>query len=118
MLAPDAHRDPSSHAARVTPSIGGGPGKTRTSDLRFRKPLLYPAELRDQCQFQGRTIIIVRDAVNFSPAGRDHPRTSLRKALHRQARCTFASTPNANSGTFGQKVQSGDGLRFVRRKIA
>jgi hypothetical protein len=26
----------------------GGPGKTRTSDLRFRKPLLYPAELRDQ----------------------------------------------------------------------
>ena len=25
----------------------GGPGKTRTSDLRFRKPLLYPAELRD-----------------------------------------------------------------------
>ena len=26
----------------------GGPGKTRTCDLRFRKPLLYPAELRDQ----------------------------------------------------------------------
>src|SRR5579862_1933268 len=26
----------------------GGPGKTRTSDLRFRKPLLYPAELRDR----------------------------------------------------------------------
>ena len=25
----------------------GDPGKTRTSDLRFRKPLLYPAELRD-----------------------------------------------------------------------
>jgi hypothetical protein len=26
----------------------GGPERTRTSDLRFRKPLLYPAELRDQ----------------------------------------------------------------------
>ena len=26
----------------------GGPGKTRTCDLRFRKPLLYPAELRDR----------------------------------------------------------------------
>ena len=26
--------------------IIGGPERTRTSDLRFRKPLLYPAELR------------------------------------------------------------------------
>src|SRR3972149_4695079 len=26
----------------------GGPGMTRTCDLRFRKPLLYPAELRDR----------------------------------------------------------------------
>ena len=26
---------------------GGGPDRTRTCDLRFRKPLLYPAELRD-----------------------------------------------------------------------
>src|SRR3954454_20262331 len=26
----------------------GDPGKTRTSDLRFRKPPLYPAELRDR----------------------------------------------------------------------
>jgi hypothetical protein len=26
---------------------GGGPERSRTSDLRFRKPLLYPAELRD-----------------------------------------------------------------------
>jgi hypothetical protein len=26
----------------------GGPDRTRTCDLRFRKPLLYPAELRDQ----------------------------------------------------------------------
>src|SRR6185312_2783139 len=26
----------------------GDPGKTRTSDLRFRKPSLYPAELRDR----------------------------------------------------------------------
>src|ERR1700719_1809497 len=26
----------------------GGPERTRTSDLRLRKPLLYPTELRDQ----------------------------------------------------------------------
>ena len=29
-------------------SYCGDPGKTRTSDLRFRKPSLYPAELRDR----------------------------------------------------------------------
>jgi hypothetical protein len=28
--------------------ITGGPERTRTSDLRFRKPLLYPTELRDR----------------------------------------------------------------------
>ncbi len=33
-------------------SLGGGPGKTRTCDLRFSKPLLYPAELRDQAEFR------------------------------------------------------------------
>ena len=27
--------------------FAGGPERTRTSDLRFRKPLLYPVELRD-----------------------------------------------------------------------
>src|SRR5215831_17834715 len=31
-----------------TPDFVGGPERTRTSDLRFRKPLLYPTELRDQ----------------------------------------------------------------------
>jgi hypothetical protein len=30
----------------------GDPGMTRTCDLRFRKPSLYPAELRDRMQFQ------------------------------------------------------------------
>jgi hypothetical protein len=29
----------------------GGPDRTRTCDLRFRKPLLYPAELRDLALF-------------------------------------------------------------------
>src|SRR5437879_9344655 len=27
----------------------GGPGQSRTADQRFRKPLLYPPELRGQC---------------------------------------------------------------------
>jgi hypothetical protein len=29
-------------------ALSGDPGMTRTSDLRFRKPPLYPAELRDR----------------------------------------------------------------------
>jgi hypothetical protein len=29
----------------------GDPGMTRTCDLRFRKPSLYPAELRDRIDF-------------------------------------------------------------------
>src|SRR5579863_2714024 len=36
----------------------GGPGKTRTCDLRFRKPLLYPAELRDQLRASRRHNIV------------------------------------------------------------
>ncbi len=36
------------------------PGRTRTSDLRFRKPVLYPAELRAP---SGRTIAPVRFSV-------------------------------------------------------
>jgi hypothetical protein len=35
----------SEHACCLSMS---GPERTRTSDLRFRKPLLYPAELRDR----------------------------------------------------------------------
>ena len=31
---------------RVSTPVGNTPGRTRTSDLRFRRPLLYPAELR------------------------------------------------------------------------
>ena len=33
------------------------PGETRTHDLRFRKPLLYPAELRGQKPFCENTYI-------------------------------------------------------------
>ena len=33
-----------------TPRGDGGPGRTRTSDLRFRKPLLCPAELRNRAR--------------------------------------------------------------------
>jgi hypothetical protein len=29
-------------------NLFGGPGRTRTCDLRFRKPSLYPAELRSR----------------------------------------------------------------------
>jgi hypothetical protein len=31
---------------RASDRKDGGPGQSRTADLRFRKPLLYPTELR------------------------------------------------------------------------
>src|SRR5437660_12671166 len=37
--------------AAVQRPLSGGPDRTRTCDLRFRKPLLYPAELRDRLAF-------------------------------------------------------------------
>ncbi len=45
----NAHaRDHVTLAAHPALAKNGGPGGTRTPDLRFRKPLLYPAELRDR----------------------------------------------------------------------
>ena len=40
--------------ARVTrlAEKNGDPGMTRTCDLRFRKPPLYPAELRDRVRLK------------------------------------------------------------------
>jgi hypothetical protein len=42
-------RSPSRSAIALIDFLNGDPGMTRTSDLRFRKPPLYPAELRDRC---------------------------------------------------------------------
>src|SRR5580700_10393110 len=44
--------------------IIGGPGKTRTCDLRFRKPLLYPAELRDRSWKSSLLTLYTSDRVN------------------------------------------------------
>ena len=49
---PEAHDDESPAMTGLSKSlflrgICGGPGGIRTPDLRFRKPLLYPAELRN-----------------------------------------------------------------------
>ena len=38
-------------ADRLRLQGNGDPGMTRTCDLRFRKPPLYPAELRDQANY-------------------------------------------------------------------
>src|ERR1700679_2328578 len=39
--------DPAAATVKITRK-NGDPGMTRTCDLRFRKPSLYPAELRDR----------------------------------------------------------------------
>jgi hypothetical protein len=48
----------------------GGPGKTRTCDLRFRKPLLYPAELRDRLRRLGVARGRALRSYSISPACR------------------------------------------------
>ena len=51
----------------------GDPGMTRTCDLRFRKPSLYPAELRDRrARWRGRLGVKYQsEAVIASLQGRD-----------------------------------------------
>ncbi len=44
----DARRTAPGGRPRLIWANHGGPERSRTSDLRFRKPLLYPAELRDR----------------------------------------------------------------------
>src|ERR1700692_1633068 len=46
----------------VSKAGASGPGQSRTADLRFRKPLLYPSELRGQCcgsQFYTATVFFL-----------------------------------------------------------
>src|SRR5262249_8134023 len=59
-------------AGRVTPAPFSifqkpislySPGQSRTADLRFRKPLLYPSELR------GRGLILTSPIAHRTPAG-------------------------------------------------
>ena len=63
----------------------GGPGKTRTCDLRFRKPLLYPAELRDRRNSAERH-------VTFSAAA---PALPGRFFVHCHLPATFSSAVSA-----------------------
>ena len=48
-VPPDAPTPPETEARKAPESLGA-PGRIRTSDLQLRKPLLYPAELRERAQ--------------------------------------------------------------------
>src|ERR1700751_2069746 len=41
--------------------MSGGPGQSRTADQRFRKPLLYPSELRGHCEAGSLSHVAFRD---------------------------------------------------------
>src|ERR1700734_3650599 len=47
-------REPKAFLLHKMPLRLGDPGMTRTCDLRFRKPSLYPAELRDRSPADSR----------------------------------------------------------------
>src|SRR5262249_8057822 len=74
-------------------SAHGGPGRTRTSDLRFRKPLLCPAELRDRIEIVG---FFQRDErfVSFSS-----PRPQLKEYRAASATATLAGRRQRRGGS-------------------
>ena len=52
-LLPHCYHEPNLNAVKDVVSLlswylSGAPGRNRTYDLRFRKPLLYPTELRER----------------------------------------------------------------------
>jgi hypothetical protein len=53
----------------------GGPGRSRTADQRFRKPLLYPTELRGRCDVSLMTIM----TRHFKAGVRKLYRTEMRR---------------------------------------
>ena len=59
----------------ATSGCSGGPGRSRTADLRFRKPSLYPSELRGHAQGNLKSITQlsgsdVASATEFCPIPR------------------------------------------------
>ena len=64
-----------------TGKIGGDPGMTRTCDLRFRKPPLYPAELRDRAHRRQAPTdcgFLAAPGFNRYPCGRVETRGGIR----------------------------------------
>ncbi len=49
--------------------LHGAPGWTRTSGLRFRKPLLYPAELQGQIDLASRIHFLTKPSKNKERSG-------------------------------------------------
>ncbi len=79
-------------------SSNGGPGRIRTSDLRIRSPLLYPAELRALGKFR-------RD-VEWSgqPDLNGRPRAPKARALTK-----LSYAPNLTLKNLGQYLEFGKG---------
>jgi hypothetical protein len=74
-------RSPSNSIAGFRERKIGDPGMTRTCDLRFRKPSLYPAELRDREPGQMRALgkLISELAHNRQPFGPFPPIGKIQK---------------------------------------
>src|SRR6266568_2065705 len=67
-----------------TGKIAGDPGMTRTCDLRFRKPPLYPAELRDRAHRRQAPTdcgFLAGPGFNRYPCGRVEMRSVIRPDL-------------------------------------
>ena len=111
----------------------GGPERTRTSDLRFRKPLLYPAELRDLIESRSISVLIAAPAPRWQDrrAGRPrHPADAASLAavaanwINRHAAMPSAQRRNAvrqHSQTFLSELdgcqQMKKGRRWCRQSV-
>jgi hypothetical protein len=77
---PDYCKGPTRPGARRTAIFLSDPAVTRTRDLRFRKPPLYPAELR------GQALHITECSVSFGAGAIGRRRRQYVRVRHRRAR--------------------------------
>jgi hypothetical protein len=97
----------------------GAPGGTRTPDTRFRKPLLYPAELRAQNGGESgiRTHEAGFDPLNRLAGDRLQPtRPSLRNDLNTMVRPERFELP-AYRSVVCRSIQLSYGRLFLRKPI-
>jgi hypothetical protein len=73
------------------PANNGGPGRSRTADQRFRKPLLYPTELRGHCE------VASLSHVNFKTGIRQESPSDSKTAQNSRQRANHQSYGNAVS---------------------
>src|SRR6202008_154641 len=99
----------------------GGPGGSRTPDLRFRKPLLYPAELRDRVRRYSMGLWAIYTVEHGRPCRVDPPLRGTYPRCDRTLPRTKTPEPSQpGTSIFGSASRGADegARRFFRNKSA